>query len=463
MKTNIFFFSFLLFNLLIINEITAQTPIRFRLENGNIGLYDEVNHKVLTKESYLRINAFSEGVACAVVSDGADGLMTYLNEKGEKIGAQTYPMNYGECKNGLIPVKIGNNKYEYINKTGKKAFEGTFYDARNFSEGYAVVSKTVNDVGFIDVNGKFCFEKQLQNIQKISDTKSALTCGSFRGGVTLIEAVEHRKKYILNNKGNIFDMSATIEKVENNTLFPNKIEKPLFTYDERGSHFVYGMTNTGTFTVKSYIGIFMFDEKNKFVGNFESIESIGNKRFLVRKSNNQSYFADINGKKLAANIPSEGLYNYNSVYDYNEDYIILQKASAQSLDNSYSVFDKNLKEIKVKMSYNYANQLNTHIITLENGVQIINGFYNTKRFLVSSVPVDNVLLDEDKNGTMNVSELDFPVVIKNKGRFGLINQQGKMLIPCEYDQMETFEGNYFTTATKNGKKMKITRNNKVID
>ena len=440
---------------MIINEINAQTPIRFRFENGNVGLYDEVSYKVLTKENYLRINAFSEGVACAIVSDGADGLMTYINEKGEKIGAQTYPMGYGECKNGLIPVKIGNNKYEYINKTGKKAFEGTFYAARNFSEGYAVVSKTANEVGFIDVNGKFCFEKQLQTIKKNTEPAFPLTCGSFRGDVALIEAVDHRKKYILNNKGEFFDMSATIEKVENNTLFPNKIEKPLFTYGN--SHFVYGMTDEGTFTVKSYIGIFAFDEKNKFIGNFESVERTGNKRFLVTNDKKERYFMDINGKKLSPNMRVEG------VYGYNEDYIILKNYNEQTTENGYVIFDKNLKEIKVKNIFNYGKMLHTHIITLENGVQIINGFYNEKPFLVSSVPVDNVLLDEDKNGTLNVSELDFPVVVKNKGKFGLINQKGTMLIPCEYDQMETFEGNYFTNAIKNGKKMKITRNNKIID
>ncbi len=458
MKKNIFL---LLFNLLIINNIIAQTPVRFRAENGNIGLYDEVNNKILTKENYLRISEFSNAIACATVVDGnGENLVVYLNEKGERINAQTYQMSYSNCQNGLILVKIADNKYEYINKTGKKAFEGTFYYATDFSEGYAVVAKSANDVAFIDVNGKFCFEKQLKKIkEKLGETQPHKSYNFF-GGTAVIKGNDKKKQFILNKKGDVFDMSPTIEKIENNALFPNKIEKPMFTYDESGSHFVYGMTNAGTFTVKSYIGVFMFDDKNKFVGNFLRVEDVGQKRFLATTEKKESYFTDIKGKKISQNILTDG------VKGYNEDYIVLKKTSDIQNDKFsyiYRVFDKNLKEIKVVKKQTYDDQVENGILYLENNKQIILMNSLPMPFLVPNTLVENILGEEVLDGLMSVNEADFPIIIQNKGKFGAINQQGQLIIPCEYEQIKPFKGNYFTTATKNGKKMKITRNNKILD
>ena len=461
MKINIFILYFLLFNLLIINEITAQTPIRFRAENGNIRLYDEVNNKILTKENYSRISEFSEGIACASLFDGEqEKPVVYLNEKGEKINAEIYQMSYSTCQNGLISVKIADNKYEYINKAGKKAFEGTFYYATDFSEGYAMVAKSATDVAFIDVNGKLCFEKQLKKIkEKLGETQPH-NSSNFQGGTAIIKGNDKKKQFILNKKGDVFDMSPTIEKIENNTLFPNKIEKPMFTYDEGGSHFVYGMTNAGTFTVKSYIGVFMFDDKNKFVGNFLRVEYVGQKRFLVTTEKNESYFTDIKGKKISENILTDG------VKGYNDDYIILKKTADGQGDNftyTYRVFDKNLKEIKVTKKQTFDDQVENGILYLENNKQIILMNSLPVPFLVPNTLVENVLEEEVLDGIMSINETDFPIIIQNKGKFGAISQQGKLIIPCEYEEIRPFEGKYFTIAKKNGKFGKITRSNKIIE
>ena len=307
-------------------------------------------------------------------------------------------------------------------------------------------------------------EKQLENIQKKlkgkSKEKSPLNYGSFSGGVALIKSFDKKNQYILNTKGDIFDMSSTIEKIENNTLFPNKKEKPLFTYDERGSHFVYGMTNAGTFMVKSYIGVFMFDDKNKFVGNFLRVENVGQKRFLITTEKKESYFTDFKGKKISENILTDG------VRGYNEEYIVLKKAAitqGESVVYSYRVFDKNLKEIKVTKKQTYDNQVENGILYLENNKQIILINSLPMPLLVPNTLVENVLGDQISDGRTSINEADFPIIIQNKGKFGAINQQGKLLIACEYDEIRPFKGNYFTTATKNGKKMKITRNNKILN
>lgn len=120
----------------------------------------EANGSLLTKFSFRKIGAFSEGLAAAK-KDGKklkDRRFGYINPKGkweiEPIYQKANPFS-----EGLAAVML-RQKWGYINKAGKSVIENRFRQADAFGGGYAVadgrkiIDKKGNLVGNFELAGK---------------------------------------------------------------------------------------------------------------------------------------------------------------------------------------------------------------------------------------------------------------------------------------------------------------------
>ena len=95
---------------------------------------------------------FVEGLAC--VKD-ANGKWGHINEQGKLVGKMWRSVCY--FQEGLAPVETDDEKWGYVDKTGKVVIPNQYYSAGWFSEGVAVVSKSIDywlKYGYIDKTGK---------------------------------------------------------------------------------------------------------------------------------------------------------------------------------------------------------------------------------------------------------------------------------------------------------------------
>lgn len=84
-----------------------------------------------------------------------------------------YPYDYiGELGDGLLAFKE-NDKYGYIDETGKVVIPPRFYEADSFKEGLAVVNLSgdysKNSYGLIDKKGKFIIQPEYNDIQALGE------------------------------------------------------------------------------------------------------------------------------------------------------------------------------------------------------------------------------------------------------------------------------------------------------
>ena len=95
---------------------------------------------------------YVEGLAC--VKD-ANGKWGHINEQGKLVGKMWRSVCY--FQDGLAPVETDDEKWGYVDKTGKVVIPNQYYSAGWFSEGLAVVSKSIDywlKYGYIDKTEK---------------------------------------------------------------------------------------------------------------------------------------------------------------------------------------------------------------------------------------------------------------------------------------------------------------------
>lgn len=116
--------------------------------------YIDANGKVvipLTDKYYG--DSFHDGLAAVRNNDGKYG---FINKKGELVIPISFDFDEGgettEFHEGLAPI-CKNEKYGYVDKSGKELSIDDYSFVLNFSDGMAVVMKN-NKYGFIDPRGK---------------------------------------------------------------------------------------------------------------------------------------------------------------------------------------------------------------------------------------------------------------------------------------------------------------------
>jgi hypothetical protein len=106
---------------------------------------------------------FSEGLAAVklahlwgyVESSGLFKIEPHIDGMGK---AKCYPdVRAGQFCQGLAPVWIGQDRYRFIDREGKFAFDGEFDEASRFRDERAVV-KQGNRFGYIDTEGRLAID-----------------------------------------------------------------------------------------------------------------------------------------------------------------------------------------------------------------------------------------------------------------------------------------------------------------
>jgi hypothetical protein len=140
-------------------------------ETGKIGMIDKTEQWIILP-AFDQIEAMSEGLAPAK----KDNLYGYIDAKGNWIYQQVVSMNdyfslssdFKPFSNGLAAVRLTKDSYGYIGKEGKPAVKQHFKSATTFTpEGYAIVS-TEAGTGLIDTKGNFVIKPHLdiQSVEK---------------------------------------------------------------------------------------------------------------------------------------------------------------------------------------------------------------------------------------------------------------------------------------------------------
>lgn len=128
------------------DELSDKNIISYE-ENGKFGYKLKSPNKIIIAAQYDDAENFREGLAC-VKLDNKYGFI-------DKTGKEVIPFMYDKLRSfsdGIALVQL-NSKYGYIDKTGKEVIPLTYDYIGGFGEGLAV-AKTNNKFGYIDKTGK---------------------------------------------------------------------------------------------------------------------------------------------------------------------------------------------------------------------------------------------------------------------------------------------------------------------
>ncbi|KYH34981.1 KWG leptospira [Clostridium tepidiprofundi DSM 19306] len=125
------------------------------------------NGQVVIEPKYKRVSSFINGVA--YVKDNNDN--GYLIDKNENKISRVEG-RYVEVYDGLWLMRI-DNKWGYIDKTGKWVIEPKYGFTYGFREGLAAVREN-GKWGFVDKNGKWIIKPTFQKIQSFSEGLAAV-------------------------------------------------------------------------------------------------------------------------------------------------------------------------------------------------------------------------------------------------------------------------------------------------
>ena len=174
----------------------------------NMGFMDKAG-KLVIPPRYNDVQPFSEGLAAVMLEDKYG----YIDRSGKMVIPPQFS-DAGPFSEGLAAVQIDStgDQEGYIDKSGKLVITGAeFSVARAFSEGLAAVQGKNEKYGFIDKTGKFVIPPQF------------LRVGDFSEGLAAVEPVDTgwpgNLAYI-NQKGEIV--------IKSMSTFPNSPDKAEF-------------------------------------------------------------------------------------------------------------------------------------------------------------------------------------------------------------------------------------------
>lgn len=155
------------------------------------GGYKDLLDTIIIEPQFLEAHDFKEGLAVVRTREGqAEFNYGYINIKGDMIIPAVFNGAYG-FNDGIARVMFseydGDYRYSYINKEGDILFDGKEYlDARDFSEGYALVLKKGyvaislpediknNRYSFINKSGEYATELEFEQARPFNNGLAAV-------------------------------------------------------------------------------------------------------------------------------------------------------------------------------------------------------------------------------------------------------------------------------------------------
>lgn len=129
--------------------------------------------KIVIEAKYHSVGYFSDGLAWAKLPEGKIG---YIDKKGEwVIEPQFSAAKNFDPKSGLARVKV-EDKWQYVDKTGKVATLNDAETFEDFSEGLCAGKKD-GKVGFYDNTGKWVIEPKFDAVRDFKNGYAAAKLG----------------------------------------------------------------------------------------------------------------------------------------------------------------------------------------------------------------------------------------------------------------------------------------------
>jgi len=361
-------------------------------ENKYKTMYGYINKKgeEVIPLIYETIAVFENGLAYA--KDPETNRYGYLDPTGKWVLKPVY-LNVNQFdETGGAWVKMTDDKYHYINKSGKDfgTIDGKGSTIRNFKDGYAVDADTDYPFALVDINGK--------TVKEIEDCSAIY---NFSEGMAGFKAKSKDLYGFIDLNGN----KVIAADYTGFTGFKEGIS--------RVSQTINGKTRYG------YI-----DTKGQIVIPFEEYQSAGafiDGLALIKKDSTY-YYLNKNGKLLE--LPRK----YDALTDFKSGFA-LGTINAKNGPNTYYYINSNLKEafsISTKEAWSFWED--AAIINRDGVYEMI----NTKGETIKKL--DGVdFLKFTREGKLAVRE--------NK-KWGFVNTKGDMVIKPQFDSCDSFNKGY---------------------
>ncbi len=443
---------------------------------GMFGVVDTSGQYVL-KPEYDDIRSFNDGMA-SVIQDGKFG---YINAKGELVISPRF-LSASNFSKGFAIVTLDSMR-QFINRNGTLLFSRKFEEAYNFKNGLAAVKEKKEDKwGFIDTSGVFRIPPQFDFVESFSNGVAWIKLDKKKWGLidttgkVISETTfdEHRVRnfydYPLYNYDYNNDYDITTELPSENLFavrkdtfwgfvgIDGKIKIPLIFKEV--ADFQNG------FAAVQQNGKWGFVDKNNKMAIqpiYTSVNSFSEGLVAVQKENDGKWgFLDQTGAQV---FPFE----YDAVTDFYKGVARVRKGDKWGLvskkrgivkEAQYSqinIFSEGLALVS-----NYDPKLNSNICgfidTLGNEVIPLQfrsggdfhegfvwvtldsseGYIDRKGNFIFQIPVESARNWYPQEGRYYYSEgnLAFSnglAIVKMKGKWGLIDKNGRWKIPARYD------------------------------
>lgn len=351
--------------------------------------------------------------------------------------------------NTLYPY-VKDNQWGFIDKNRNVIIEPQFERVQSFENGYAVVNDYCLKAGLINTSGKLIIPIKYDNIYRISDNFSdnlfivlnndSVGLVNYNGkfiippvynhirycGEFLFEAEQNDLSYIFTNSGskiseNGFENIDIKHDLYGNDIIVAKTNEKLEVFDAKGKKInVNGLLGVDYIRDIYFVGnnknddLIYFDATGKFYLNKKDVLPLNyepfedNQKFGFKKNNDISHPA----------VFSDLIYLYGNIW-------------AVKKDEKWGIIDISTNKTLYQFEFD----------RLENG-EFSNMIYvekNRKCGLISNrnlqviLPVEYDLIFE--NDLMEDEGYGSYYKIRKADKNGLINSQGQIILPCEYDNI----------------------------
>lgn len=367
--------------------------------------------RLLTNNGYVSINSYKDGffrVAKSAREKKAEGWTDYysdwrfgfLDKDGKEIISCNY-YNAQDFSEGFAAVEDDYGKWGFIDKTGELVVPHKYYKVSDFSCGLALVQDENGLYGYVDDKGREVIPL------------AYLEASSFRHGIAFVRLKSD-------------DYAMSIINTSGKELFPNKdyydfcsVSSHIIAVDQIGGRIkLIDFQNKYVPNTKEYNAISQFSkgfavvvEENEYRG---MIDSIGNEIIPCNYDNIIGDYSDI------VNSQRRGLF---SEFEINGNLVFLQK------NNKWGVFNTDLRKLVVPCIYEMVKP-NKNLITVILNHKV--GFFKQDGSLVVEP-----IYDETDYLVNPEYELRL-LAVRKDDKWGYINLQGQVICPFIYKYATSF-------------------------
>ncbi|HET9747017.1 MAG TPA: WG repeat-containing protein [Chitinophagaceae bacterium] len=416
----------------------ADGMIRCKV-NDKYGFLDHKGNEVIITR-YDDASDFINGLAKVgkkTAGSGTTTLYGFIDKKANEIVPLKYPSaNLGLFQFGLIRAKDPEtNRWGYYDKTGKWVLQPAYLEAVNsdylgglwvkMTDGkYHYINRTGKDFGTIDNKGSgyYFFGESGYSVYADSETPYALI-DKTGNTIKLIEDCDGIYSFINEIAGYKCKSNGKYGFLD---LNGNKIIN--CEYDGFGGFYdgvsridkkIDGRTKSGLIDSKGTILLPVV---------YESLGSFRDGWAIIRKDSNH-FFVDRNGNlKDAAR-------RYNELYDFHSGYSKGVIKGKNNNPNTYYYINKDLREefsFTGKEAYDFWDDV--AVVKTDKEFQLM----NKKGEIIKSLGTVDML-------KFSVEGL---LAIRDKGKWGFVNNRGEIIIAPKYDSCDVFKYGYAKVKMK---------------